>query len=286
MLQSLVNGLVSGLIVALPALALALTFSVLRFANFAIGATLTLSAYVVFWLNSMLGLPLAAAAAVGVPIMAAVCVLVDRLVYQPLRERSSVTLLVASMGVAFVLENVVRLVFGNSPRGFAVEVARPIRIFDVRVNHEQAISAAVVIACLVALTFVFKRTRMGRAMRAIADDPSLASVRGIDRNRVVRWTWVISAAMTAVAGTLIGLDGTIDPQMGWNYVVTVFAAAILGGIGNPMAAVAGALLLGVVEEMSTLLITSVYKTLVAFGVMSILLLVRPSGLFGRAWLQK
>jgi branched-subunit amino acid ABC-type transport system permease component len=285
-LQALFNGVVSGLIVALPALALALTFSVLRFANFAIGAMLTLSAYVVFSFNALLGLPLLAAAAAGVPVIAAICVALDRLVYRPLRERSSVTLLVASMGIAFLLENLVRLFFGNSPRGFAVEVARPFRIWDLRVNHEQTVSAIVVIVCLVALTVLFRKTRIGRAMRAIADDPNLAAVRGIDRDRVIRWTWIISAAMTAVAGTLIGLDSMIDPQMGWNYIVIVFAAAILGGVGNPMAAVPGALLLGVVEELSTLAIPSVYKTAIAFGVMSMVLLVRPSGLFGRAWLQK
>lgn len=286
MSQIIFNGLVSGLVVALPALALALIFSVLRFANFAIGATLTLSAYVVFSFNVLLGLPLLAAAAASVPVIAAVCVVLDSLVYRPLRERSSVTLLVASMGIAFVLENAVRLFFGNSPRGFAVEVARPIRILDLRVNHEQAVSMVVVIASLLALAVVFRWTRIGRAMRAIADDPDLAAVRGIDRDRVIRWTWIISAAMTAVGGTLIGLDSTIDPQMGWNYIVIVFAAAILGGIGNPMAAVPGALLLGVVEELSVLVIPPVYKTAVAFVVMSILLLIRPAGLFGRAWLQK
>lgn len=286
MSQTIFNGLVSGLVVALPALALALIFSVLRFANFAIGATLTLSAYVVFSFNALLGLPLLVAAAAGVPVIATVCVVLDRLVYRPLRERSSVTLLVASMGIAFVLENTVRLFFGNSPRGFAVEVARPIRILDLRVNHEQAVSMIVVIASLLALAVVFRRTRIGRAMRAIADDPDLAAVRGIDRDRVIRWTWIISAAMTAVGGTLIGLDSAIDPQMGWNYIVIVFAAAILGGIGNPMAAVPGALLLGVVEELSVLVIPPVYKTAVAFVVMSVLLLIRPAGLFGRAWLQK
>jgi branched-chain amino acid transport system permease protein len=286
MIQALVNGVVSGLNVALPALALALTFSVLRFANFAIGAMLTFAAYVVFAFNVLLGLPLPMAAAAGIPVVAAVCVGLDVLVYKPLRDRSSVTLLVASMGIAFVLENVVRLVFGNSPRGFAVEVARPYRIWDIRVNHEQAVSAIAVILCLVAVALVFRKTRIGRAMRAIADDPSLAAVRGIDRDKVTRWTWILSAAMATVAGTLIGLDSTIDPQMGWNYIVTVFAAAILGGIGNPMAAVPGALLLGVVEELSALVLPPVYKTAVAFAVMSALLLVRPSGLFGRTWLQK
>jgi branched-chain amino acid transport system permease protein len=148
------------------------------------------------------------------------------------------------------------------------------------------VSAIAVILSLAAIALIFRKTRIGRAMRAIADDPSLAAVRGIDRDKVTRWTWILSAAMATVAGTLIGLDSAIDPQMGWNYIVTVFAAAILGGIGNPMAAVPGALLLGVVEELSALVLPPVYKTAVAFAVMSALLLVRPSGLFGRTWLQK
>ena len=137
--QLIVNGLTTGLILALPALALALSFSVLRFANYAIGSYVTVGAFLTWWTNVHLGLPLWAAAMIGSAAVAAIAVVIDILVYSRMRERSSLTLLVASMGVAITLENIVRLFAGNSPRSFDVPVARPYRLWDIRVNQEQLI---------------------------------------------------------------------------------------------------------------------------------------------------
>jgi len=292
MLQLIFNGLVSGLLVALPALALALSFSVLRFANFAIGAMLTLGAYLIYLFNAVLGWPLPWAAAAGVALGGVVAVAVDWLVYRRLRERSGVTLLVASMGVAFVLENAVRFVAGGTPLGYDTEPARPFRVAaleplgGLRVNYEQWLIVLVGAASLALVWLVFRCTPLGRAMRAVADNPALAAVRGISRARVVALTWFLSGALASAAGLLVGLDATLDPQMGWNYVLPVFAAAILGGIANPMAAVFGALVMGVTAEASTLALPSHYRALVAFAVLAALLLVRPWGVFGRAPVQK
>jgi len=286
LVQLLINGLATGLIVALPALALSFTFSLLRFANFAIGAMLTFSAYTVYVLNVMAGLPLVLAAVCGAAITGLVCAATDRAVYRKLQGRTPVTLLVASMGVAFIFENLVRLVFGNSIRGFAVDVARPIRIGEIRVNHEQLVAIAVTAVALLATWLVLSHSRLGRAMRAVADDPELAAVRGINRDHVVGWTWFIVGVLLAIAATLMGLDGAIEPLMGWNYVIIVFAAAILGGLASPMAAVAGALLLGVLEELATLVLPSTYRLGVAFVLITVLLLFRPWGLFGQARVEK
>jgi len=286
LVQLLINGLATGLIVALPALALSFTFSLLRFANFAIGAMLTFSAYTVYVLNVMAGLPLVLAAVCGAAITGLVCAATDRAVYRKLQGRTPVTLLVASMGVAFIFENLVRLVFGNSIRGFAVDVARPIRIGEIRVNHEQLVAIAVTAVALLATWLLLSHSRLGRAMRAVADDPELAAVRGINRDHVVGWTWFIVGVLIAIAATLMGLDGTIEPLMGWNYVIIVFAAAILGGLASPMAAVAGALLLGVLEELATLVLPSTYRLGVAFVLITVLLLFRPWGLFGQARVEK
>lgn len=286
LVQLLINGLATGLIVALPALALSFTFAILGFANFAIGATLTFGAYTVYVLNALVGWPIAWAAVAGAAVTGLVCAAIDRLVYRPLRERTAVTLLVASMGVAFFLENMVRLVFGNSVRSFAVEVARPIRWGDLRVNHEQLVTLIVTATALLGTWLLLSHTRLGRAMRAVADDADLAAVRGVNRDRVIGWTWFIVGALTAIAATLIGLDGAIEPLMGWNYVIIVFAAAILGGLASPMAAVAGALILGVVEELATLVLPSTYRTGLAFVLIAVLLLFRPWGLFGRAKVEK
>ncbi|WP_322996485.1 branched-chain amino acid ABC transporter permease [Castellaniella sp.] len=280
MAQLVFNGLVTGLLIALPALSLALVFSVLRFANYAIGSMLTVGAYLVYGFNVGFGLPLPLAALAGAILGAGLALLINRIVYEPLRGRGGVTLLVASIGVGIALENAVRFFAGSTTRGFDVEVARPLRLLGLRINHEQILTIAIVLAALVMIWIIFRFTRLGRAMRAVADNPDLAAVRGIPRTQVIRTTWIISSVLATLAGVLVGLDGNVDPQMGWNYILPVFTAAILGGIGNPMAAVAGAVLLGITEELATLVLAPHYRTIVAFAVMALLLLVRPSGLFG------
>lgn len=287
MIQTIFNGVVTGLLVALPALTLALTFSVLRFANFAIGAMLTAGAYTVYAFNAGLDWPLLPSAIAGCVVGGIMAVLIDAVVYRRLRDRSGVTLLVASMGVAFVLENAVRFIAGNSPAGYQVDPARPLRVGEhLRINHEQLVVAAVSLVALLAIWALFRLTPLGRAMRAVADNPSLATARGVDANRVIGTTWFIAGVLATAAGTLIGLDATLDPQMGWNYVIQVFAATILGGIAHPMAAVFGALTLGVIAELSTLVLPPHYRPLVAFAVLTMLLLVRPWGVFGTARIAK
>ncbi len=286
MLQLLFNGLVSGFLVALPAVAVSLTFSVLRFANFAIGAMLTLGAYLIYFFNTVVGLGLFWATLSGAIASAIIAVVIDMLVYSPLRARSSVTLLVASLGVSFVLENSVRLVAGSAPLSYAVATARPLRAFGLRFNHEQLIGIGVSLAALLLVWLLLNRSAQGRAMRAVADNPALAAVRGIDQVRVRRLAWAVAGGLAAVAGMLIGLDTTLDPLMGWNYVLAIFAAAIVGGFGNPLGAFAGALCMGVISEMSTLVLPPHYRALAAFIVLSGLLLVRPSGLFGMRWISR
>ncbi|KAI3592075.1 ABC transporter, permease protein 1 (cluster 4, leucine/isoleucine/valine/benzoate) (plasmid) [Cupriavidus sp. U2] len=286
MIQTLFNGVVTGLLVALPALALALTFSVLRFANFAIGAMLTAGGYIVYAFNAGLGWPLLPSALAGAVLGGLLAVLVDTVVYRRLRDRSGVTLLVASMGVAFVLENAVRFIAGNAAVGYEVDPARSLRVASLRINHEQLLIAAVSLFALLAIWGLLRLTSLGRAMRAVADNPSLAAARGIVGNRVIGITWFIAGALATAAGTLIGLDATLDPQMGWNYVIQVFAAAILGGIAHPMAAVFGALALGVIAELATLILPPHYRPLIAFAVLTALLLARPWGVFGTARIAK
>jgi branched-subunit amino acid ABC-type transport system permease component len=285
-LQLLLNGVVTGLLLALPALALTLVFGVLKFPNFAIGAMLTLGAYAAWVGNNLAGLPLAAAAACAVAAVAAAAVLVDRIVFLPLRDRGPITLLVASMGVSFVLENLCRFSFGNDARNFDVAVARPIRWHGLRINHEQIITAVAVVVALLVLHVVLRHTPLGRAMRAVADNAPLAAVRGIEREMIAGVTWAMSGALAAVAAVLAGLDRAIDPLIGWNYQISIFAAAILGGLGSPAGAVAGALLIGVAEEASTLVIPTNYRQAVSFAVILVLLLFRSNGLFGQKAIRK
>lgn len=284
--QLVLNGLVTGAIVALPAIALTLTFGILKFPNFAIGAMLTMGAYGGWMLNALFGMSLLAATVLSAIFLAIIAVILDRLVFVHLRDREGLTLLVASMGVAFVLENICRFAFGNDARNLDIAVARPVRWNGLRVNHEQIITGGSVLACLVVLFLVVHFTPLGRAMRAVADNPSLAAARGIERDSIIAVTWSIVGGLCALAGTLIALDRAIDPLMGWNYQINVFAAAILGGLGSLFGAVFGALVIGVIEELSSLVIPTNYRQAIGFAMIVLLLLLRPQGLFGKVAIRK
>jgi branched-subunit amino acid ABC-type transport system permease component len=286
MTQALLNGLVSGLLIALPAIALSLTYGILNFANFSIGAMITTGAYLAYMFNASLGAPIVLAAPAAAVGLALVAIAIQRGVYRQIRNADHVTLLVASMGVAFVLENVLRFFYGSDVRTLDVPVARPLLWNGLRLNHEQLIIAVVALSAMVVVAFILKRTRLGRAMRAISDDPDLAEVRGIGHARTVDWTWAISGALTALAGILIALDGVVDPTMGTHYLVSVFAAAVIGGIGNPFGAVAGALIIGLVEETSALAVSTTYRQGVSFAVLVLVLLLRPQGLVGAARIRR
>jgi branched-chain amino acid transport system permease protein len=278
--QLMLNGLVTGLLLALPALALSLTFGIFKFPNFAIGAMLTTGAYAAWTVNSLLGLPLAVAAPLAALAMAAVAVLCDLLVFARLRDRGAITQLVASMGISLVLENICRFAFGNAPRNFAFEVARPIRWHGLRINQEQLMTAVTVMACVILLQLLLYASPFGRAMRATADNPQLAAVRGVERDMVARMAWSITGALAALAGVLAGLDRAVDPLLGWNYQIPIFAAAILGGLGSPIGAIVGALVIGLSEELSSLVLPTNYRQVVSFAIILLLLLLRSEGLFG------
>lgn len=284
--QLILNGLVTGSLLALPALALTMVFGILKFPNFAVGAMLTFGAYTAWVMNAVFGLPLLVATAIAALISAAVGVLSDVLVFQRLRDAGSITLLVASMGLSLILENVCRFAFGNATRNLNVDIARPIRWHGLRINHEQLVTATSVVICVILIQILLYASPLGRAMRATADNASLAAVRGIERDTIVRITWALSGCLLALSGVLAGLDRAVDPLLGWNYQIPVFAAAILGGLGSPIGAVIGALVIGLAEELSTLILPTNYRQIVSFAIILLLLLVRNQGLFGGKAVRK
>jgi branched-chain amino acid transport system permease protein len=286
MLQTAFNGIVTGVIMALPALAVTLLFGVLKFPNFAVGAMMTVAAYLAFALNAQLGWPLLAATALAAFAMGILCIGIDQVTFRPLRERGAITLMVASLGLAFILENVARFAYGNSARSFAIELARPFRVADVRMNQEQMITIAVSSAAMLLMYLLLTRLPIGRAMRAVADNPSLALVRGIESPRVIRWTWFLAGILLAVGGVLIGMDRALEPPMGSNYLISVFAAAILGGLGSPLGAFVGALVIGVVSELATLFVAPNYRIGVPLCAIAVILVFRPQGLFGQPYIRR
>ncbi len=283
----LVPGLTIGSVYALGAVGVSMIFGILRFAHFAHGDLMTLGAYGVLtavWfipLHPLLLLPFGMALAV----MAALAV--DRFFYQPLRDLPTIYTVIASFGVALIFRSMAQLIWSSGNQVFIPGVRQPLILFDtfrIATLHAQVIVLTALIA--IALHLFLSRSRLGRAMRAVSDEPELAAVAGLDTERVIRWTWVIGASLAATAGVFAGMDTSMHPNLGWNLLLAMFAAAILGGIGKPMGAIAGGLIIGLAEETLTYtwfsdepMIAPSYKSAVAFFIMVALLLFRPQGLF-------
>lgn len=284
MLDELVHLTVTGLLIAsllaLGAVGLSLTFGVARFANVAHPDFLMLGAYTTFTFNGLLGLPFWLAALLGILAAVAIGGPVARLAYDKLPVTGTVQLLIVSIGVAFVLRHAVLFLFGGDLRQFTVPLQRPYVWGPVRITPNQLATLAVTAVLVTALHLLLSRTKLGRILRAMADNPVLCQVAGVDVGRARLAMWVISVFLAAVAGILYGVNLVIHPSMGWDLIIPIFSATILGGIGNPYGALMGALTIGLVQEWSTLIIPSVYKEAIAFVAMALCLMFRPRGLWG------
>lgn len=285
MLQLLVNAVISASIVAPPAIAFTLLFSIFRFPNFAVGAYIAVGSYCALAAN-MAGLPMPLAVVAAMLATAVLFWLADVVVFQPLQGHADVTLLVVSISLSFIVESVIRLLYGSSVRGFDMVLSRPLEFAGVRITADQIAMVASSVAILLVAHCVLRYVPAGKAMRAIADNPSLAEARGIDTRQIKRLAWLFSGALVGFSGVLAGMELVIEPTVGAKLIIPVFAAAILGGIGSPLGAVAGALLVSLAEEFALLGLPSAYKTGVSFVIIAATLVLRPHGLMGRPVAKK
>lgn len=276
--QLLIYGVVIGSIIALGAIGVSLTFGILRFANFSHGDLMTLGAYLALTLV-WLRLPIFVAMILAAAATALSAIAIDRTLYRRLRRTAPVILLISSFGVALILRSLVQLVWGPDNHVYKAGIQMPFVIGGLRIKPDQLTIVIGAVVLMVALHLFLRRTKTGKAMRAMADNVDLARITGIDTERVVLWTWVIGAALAAAAGTFLAMDTRLNPLMGWRILLDIFAAAILGGIGSVYGAIVGGLVIGIAEEMSTLFIAPPYKAAVAFAILVVMLIVRPSGLF-------
>lgn len=278
--QLIVYGLIYGGIISLGAIGLTLIFRILRFGHFAHGDMMTLGAYLALFFKATAGWPMWAAALASLVITPMAAVLIDRLLYKPLRRTTPAILLIASVGMALFLRHLVQFIWGAQVQVYNPGIERPLLIWGVRIRPSQ-IWIIVMAVVLVFLVWVFlQKTKFGKAMRAMADNMDLAAVSGIDTDRMITWTWVLGAVLAAAAGIMLGIDTQLRPVMGWIMLLPLFAATILGGVGNPYGAIAGGMIIGMSQELSTMYINTAYKPAVAFVLMVLLLLLRPQGLFG------
>jgi len=278
--QLVLNGLMAGTILAVPAIGFTAIYAVLRFPNFAIASHLTIGAFAGWLANVSLGLP--AALAVGVAFAAAgvAGVVSDELILKPLRPAGALTTAIAAVALTLVLENVIRFVFGNDLRGYALPIRRDWQVAGLRIAPQQVQNFGMAIVAMTAVFLFLAFTRTGKAMRAVADNPTLASVKGIDTDRVARLTTFVAMGLAGVGGMLVGLDTSIDPLTGFRVILSVFAAAVVGGLGSIPGAVVGALTIGIGEELSLLVLAPAYRTVVGFAAILLVLTLRPRGILG------
>lgn len=299
--QAVVDGLLSGAIVALGAIGVSFSLAILRFANFSHGDLLGIGAYAALFVLLMLAGDGAAGGPRGVPLgpfsfdwsllpallfalaaTVAVALLLDRLVYRRLRARGAdpLTLVFASFGLALLLRNVLLLLFGHDPYHYSTEIQMALRLpGGVLVLPDQMLVFALTLLILAGLWIFLQHTRHGIAMRSVAENPQLASIAGIDIAAAVRLTWIVSALLAALAGVFYGVTVQVRPEMGINLLLPLFTAAILGGVGRVGGAVLGALLISLAENLVTLVIPNIYKPMVPFVLLLLVLYFRPAGLF-------
>jgi len=298
----LIPGIVLGCIYALGAIGITLTFGILRFANFAHGEIMMTGTYLTWSISaiivSVIGIPIhpLLAAIPAIPITIFVALFIDRYFFKPFRDAPTIMVVIASFGMMLVVRSLVQVVWGPNQIAFVKGIDRPnaafrefTQSFDMMLlvpnKHFWIIAGTLILVSL--LVYLLGYTRIGKAMRAVSDSPNLALVTGIDVEVVIRATWIVGATCALAAGVFLAMDTQVlETTMGFRMLLPMFAAAILGGIGRPFGAVFGGLVIGLAEELSAYpwigdapLLSPGYKTGVAFAIMVIMLIVRPSGLF-------
>ncbi|MBF2761180.1 MAG: branched-chain amino acid ABC transporter permease [Ectothiorhodospiraceae bacterium AqS1] len=283
----LIPGIVLGSIYALGAIGLTLTFGILRFANFAHGETMTLGAFVALVVIELTNWHVLATLPFAMLMTVLVVLAMDRLFFRPLRSGPTVILLIASFGLMLMMRSSIQIIWGVELETLSQGLAIPWILFDnLRIFPKHLLIVGAALLLMLGVHGLLRHTPIGKAMRAMSDSPELARMTGIDTERVVMATWITGALLAAAAGVLLAYDTHLDSRMGFRVLLPIFAAALLGGLGRPYGAMAGGLVIGVAEELSTYswigdgpLVSPGYKSGVAFAIMIALLIWRPSGLF-------
>jgi branched-chain amino acid transport system permease protein len=297
LLQQLINGLAFGSILALIALGYTMVYGILRFINFAHGDVFMLGAFAGFYLApkiaTVLPLPSIFGGIMVLVAAMAICavlgVLIERFAYRPLRKQPRLTVLITAIGVSLFLEYAGQFVFGAAPKKFPqILPVYPIaRVGGLSLDSNQVMVFGVTVLLMLALRFVVMKTKIGVAMRAVSHNPDAAALMGVNTDVVISFTFALGSALAAAAGILWAINyPAIDPLMGILPGLKAFVAAVLGGIGNLPGAALGGVIIGVTETLVSGYISSTYRDAIAFAVLILILLVKPSGLLGKKEIEK
>jgi neutral amino acid transport system permease protein len=282
--QTGLNGLSLGAIYALGAVGLTLVYGILRLVNFAHGDFLTFGAYMAYLVNVTWGMPLVLGIFFAMVTTALLGVFLERVMWGPMRARGGgvLQLLLMSIGLALVIRYVVQYIWGTDIRSLDVNVTATVEFLGVRLGRTSLIVIVVGIVVLLSIGLMLRYALLGKRMRALSDNLDLAETAGIDTSRVILYTWIFAGGLAGLAGVMAGAVTDVRPEMGFALLLPIFAAVILGGIGDAFGALAAGLVLGVVIEWSTLVIDARWKVFVGFVVLILALIIRPQGIFGSA----
>lgn len=281
--QLLVNGIIAGGIYALVALGFSVIYRTVKFFHFAHGVVYTAGAYVAYTLAIQLGAHFAIAFLFAMLVAAILGVLIDRMVYRPLRlkKASNLIFLLASFGIFVFLQNLIQLMYGAQILSLRTgPVTEGYHILSAVITPTQITILVVSIALMLALWAFIMKTKLGKAMRAVSDDPIAANVVGINPERIILLSFLIGSALAGGAGVLIALETNIEPTMGFAAILKGIIASIVGGIGSIPGAMFGGFFIGLAENLGIAWIPSGWKDAIAFAILIIFLLVRPRGIFG------
>ena len=292
--QAIADGILTGAILGLGAIGISLGSQLLKFANFSHAELITWGAYLALTFTAFatagaplgplsFGWPLLFAVLLAGLLTGALALLVDRLVFRRLRaqQASSLTMVFASFGVALILRNLVLLIWGPEAQYYTTELQIAVEVLpNVRLLPDQVFVLGLTLVIVLGLHALLKYSRLGVSMRAMAESAALSRICGVRVETVVRWTWIVSGMLAAAAGIFLGLTVQLRPEMGFNLLLAIFTAAILGGSGSLFGAVLGGLIVGLAENLSVLVIPASFKAAVPFMLLILVLYIRPQGLLG------
>lgn len=295
-IQHVMNGVSLGSIYALIALGYTMVYGILQLINFAHSDVYMVGAFCAYYLAMMLGLQNQPGVATLVTLLAAAMIgcsllglLIERLAYRPLRKAPKLNILITAIGVSLLLQYSGQVVFGADPKVFP-RVLDDVVLADFGGVQLKSLDVAVLLVTLIVmfgLNFLIYKTRIGKAMRAVSQNMGVASLLGVNTDRVISFTFVVGSALAGVGSVLVGMKyPKIDPLMGAMIGLKAFVAAVLGGIGNLGGAVLGGILMGLSEEMVVGYLSSTYRDALAFGILIGILILKPSGLLGKGGVEK
>lgn len=289
-LEQIINGLVLGGIYALIAVGYTMVYGIIQLINFAHGEIFMFGAYIALMLITVFGIPFWIALPLSMVLCAILGVLMDLVAYRPLRNAPRLSALITAIGMSLALQNLARMIWSARPRQFPAEILPTVFQGQNAISlpggaalpYRDVFIILLALILMIALNRLIHLTKIGRAMRACAQNQVAANLMGIKTNRVIAITFAIGSALGAVAGIMVGLSESVTPTMGYYKGVAAFAAAVLGGIGNVTGAMLGGLIIGVAEVFGAGYISSGYRLAIAYVLMIAVIVVRPSGLLGKS----